>query len=340
MIIAITQRLVLREFRAADAAPLAAINSDAEVMRFVLHPEPWTLSRAQQFIEEYDLYERYGYGRWAVEEKDSGRLIGWCGLKYRPEQKHVDLGYRFARAHWDKGFATEAGAACLRYGFQQLGLQRIVASYIPGNSASHQVLHKLGFQPCGTVSMGGTAYPLLEKFSDAQPSSFLPPPRMETERLLLRDMHLADTRVLFALNNDPDVVKYTGDKAFESVDAAREFFEGKISEYEKAGYGRWSVVLKETGETLGWCGLKFLEEENETDLGYRFFKRHWGRGYATEAAKACVDHGFNVLKLKRIVARSMKENVASVRTLEKCGMKFVREEEFALHPGAMYEIVR
>jgi len=78
---------------------------------------------------------------------------------------------------------------------------------------------------------------------------------------------------------------------------------------------------------------------NQTDIGFRFFKQHWGKGYATEAGKACIEYGFSTLNLPKIVGRVMKDNVASIRVLEKLGMTFVREMEFELHDGCLYKIL-
>jgi ribosomal-protein-alanine N-acetyltransferase len=149
---------------------------------------------------------------------------------------------------------------------------------------------------------------------------------LETDRLRFREMHPSDAEAMFALNSDPEVVQYTGDGSFESVEATREFLENYIPGYKKYNRGRWVVELKSTGEIIGWAGLKFHEEENVTDVGYRLYKKCWGNGYATEATKACIEYGFSVLKADRIIAHARKENVASLRVLEKCGMKIIGEE--------------
>jgi [ribosomal protein S5]-alanine N-acetyltransferase len=147
----------------------------------------------------------------------------------------------------------------------------------------------------------------------------------ETERLRFRESTPADAEAMYELNSDPEVVQYTGDLPFASVDAAREFLENYVAVYRKWNRGRWIAELKSSGEIIGWSGLKVLEKENVTDVGYRLYKRHWGNGYATEAARATIDYGFNVLNLDRIVAHARKENVASLRVLEKCGMKIIGE---------------
>jgi [ribosomal protein S5]-alanine N-acetyltransferase len=160
---------------------------------------------------------------------------------------------------------------------------------------------------------------------------------LETKRLYLREMTPDDAQKAFLLNLDPDVIKYTGDRPFESVQHAKEFLTA-YDHYKKYGFGRWAVIHKETDELLGWCGLKYTEADDEHDVGFRFFKKHWNKGYATESAKACVNIGFQKFKLKEIVGRAMKENEASIRVLEKTGLSFWKESECGGEPGVIYRI--
>lgn len=163
----------------------------------------------------------------------------------------------------------------------------------------------------------------------------LAPILIETPRLAMRRMVLDDAPHMFELNNDPEVIKYTGDPPFADL-AATVAFVISYHPYRATGMGRWTVLDKATGEYLGWCGLKYLPELDEVDLGYRFHRRHWGKGYATESAQACMQYGFETLGLQRIIGRAMKENLASIRVLEKVGMVFWKDDNFDEHPGACY----
>ena len=160
---------------------------------------------------------------------------------------------------------------------------------------------------------------------------------LETERLYLREFMIADGFHFYHLNNDKDVIRNTGNEAFNSLEEAMNFIEN-YSDYKKNGYGRWAVCLKETHEFLGWCGLKYEEEKNEIDLGYRFYKKYWGRGYATESAKACVNYGFSNLKMKEIVGRSYISNKASIEVLKKCNFKFKKQFLYDNQPSVFYTI--
>lgn len=146
-------------------------------------------------------------------------------------------------------------------------------------------------------------------------------PIATTPRLTLRELTPADAQFAFDLNSDPEVVKYTGDVAFATIDEARRFLEN-YSDYKRNGFGRWAVVLKSTGEIIGWCGLKRDRETQEVDLGYRFFRKEWNKGYATEASEACLAIGFDQFNLERIIARANKENPSSYRVMEKLGFTF------------------
>ena len=163
---------------------------------------------------------------------------------------------------------------------------------------------------------------------------------IETERLLLRTFTEDDATLIYELNGDPDVTRYTHDPV-KDLDHAKEILEKTIlPQYALYNHGRWAVHLKPTMEFLGWCGLKYRPELNEIDLGYRFKKDFWGKGYATEAAYASIKYGFNKLNLPRIVGRAEIENVGSWKVLENCGMVYIREEEVDGYPVRTYEIHR
>lgn len=147
---------------------------------------------------------------------------------------------------------------------------------------------------------------------------------LETSRLIVREFTLSDAQMMYDLNSDPEVVKYTGDLPFESVEEAKVFLEN-YKEYELNGFGRWAIITKSDKECIGWCGLK-REKEHGVDLGFRIFRKHWNKGYASEAARACLNYGFNQLQLSEIIGRVVSENAASVKVLEKLGMKYWKND--------------
>jgi ribosomal-protein-alanine N-acetyltransferase len=105
------------------------------------------------------------------------------------------------------------------------------------------------------------------------------------------------------------------------------------------GLGRWACIEKSSGDFIGWCGIKHLPEDGEYDIGYRFFEQHWGKGYATEAAGAVCDFARAHLRGKRVVGKSMHENRASRRVLEKIGLTFEGDVENEGGQLAVYALV-
>ncbi len=157
---------------------------------------------------------------------------------------------------------------------------------------------------------------------------------LNSNRLILREFELSDAEEIYKLNSDKEVIRYTGDIAFESVEAASEFL-SNYNDYELNGYGRWAVIEKESKAFRGWCGLKY-HSEGFTDIGFRFHRMYWGNGYASESAKSVLDYGFNSLCLTEIIGRASQENIASIKVLEKIGMKFWKKDVCEGIPNSVY----
>lgn len=162
----------------------------------------------------------------------------------------------------------------------------------------------------------------------------------ETDRLILRKMEISDAPFFFELNANPNVTRHTGDGAFKNLEEAEKINQYVISQYEKYGFGRWLVIEKESNTAIGWCGLKYLEDIKEVDLGYRFLENKWGKGYATESSIACLNYGFYNLNLSRIIGRASVDNPASINIFKKLGMSFVKTEHYPEHDAVVYEITK
>lgn len=145
---------------------------------------------------------------------------------------------------------------------------------------------------------------------------------IETDRLFLREITLNDKEELLKLHSHPDVQIYTGEPIVESIEEIEKAIRIRIDNYKKYGFGRWATFLKNGMQFVGWAGLAYLPEFDEIDLGYRFLPEYWGLGIATEASRAILTYGFDSLKIKKIIAIALKENKASIRVMEKVGMKF------------------
>ncbi|GAA1927686.1 GNAT family N-acetyltransferase [Streptomyces durmitorensis] len=147
----LTPRLVLRRWRESDIAPMTAINSDPDVMRWIgdgsVHDEEQTRSTMARWEHGW---ETEGFGLFAVEVRATGELAGFTGLSvphYLPEVlPAVEIGWRLGRSFWGRGLATEAARAALDFGFADRGLERVVSIAQVGNDASERIMNKLGMR--------------------------------------------------------------------------------------------------------------------------------------------------------------------------------------------------
>jgi len=162
---------------------------------------------------------------------------------------------------------------------------------------------------------------------------------LETNRLYLRRMTIEDAENIYLLNLDKEVIQYTGDDAFDSVASAQHFVT-HYDHYNKYDFGRWAVIGKNNHTFLGWCGLKYTPETDEYDIGFRFHKKYWNQGYATEAALACIALGFEKYKMPRIIGRARKDNASSIKVLEKIGLTYFDAYDFDGKEGVLYQILK
>lgn len=161
----------------------------------------------------------------------------------------------------------------------------------------------------------------------------------ETERLILREQTEDDATAVLRLGSDPLVMRYLLDPPPASLEEARTLLRTHpLTDYQKYGYGRWAIVLKSTGENIGFAGLKFLPDLQEVDIGYRLLSEYWGKGLATEASRPAIAYGFDVLGLKRIIGMVNPENVASVNVLRKLGLSYVGMMDTYSQPTVKYAI--
>lgn len=153
-----TDRLLLRKFTLDDVPDFFTLNADPEVIEYVGRTPLVSLDEARERLLSAPLndYATRGYGRLACIEKQSGRLIGFAGLKYVAELAETDLGFRFLPPYWGRGYATEAAVALLAYGRASLGIERIVGIVEPANLRSVNVFRKLGMNVEKQVSLSFT----------------------------------------------------------------------------------------------------------------------------------------------------------------------------------------
>ena len=149
---------------------------------------------------------------------------------------------------------------------------------------------------------------------------------IETERLILRPFTLDDAQASFQMNTDPEVMKFLGGPFTGTVEDIREMLKkNTLGDYEKHGFGRHAVILKETNEFMGFTGLKYVIELDEVDIGYRLKHKFWRQGFGYESTLPCVDFAFNDLGLDRIISLAKADNIASTNLMQKLGLKYEKE---------------
>ena len=163
---------------------------------------------------------------------------------------------------------------------------------------------------------------------------------LQTERLILRRLTPDDTDAIFAIIGDPIAMRYYP-RTFTREDA-QEWIERNLRRYQQDGYGLLAIVLKSNSEVIGDCGLSWqlADEEPVLELGYHLRRDHWGRGYATEAARACMDYAFRVVTLDRLVSLIKPENVPSRGVAERNRMRAEREVMHGGEPHLLYVMTR
>jgi ribosomal-protein-alanine N-acetyltransferase len=151
---------------------------------------------------------------------------------------------------------------------------------------------------------------------------------LETERLYLREFVPKDLDALARMYSDIDVMRYIGRGETFSREQTKKSITSWKGYYTKHGFANWAVVRKDGDLLIGKCGFSWLPDNSDIELSYLLAKHSWGFGYVTEIAKAALEYGFGKLKLKRIAAIVYPGNTASIRVLEKLGMKYEREVFF------------
>ena len=152
-----TERLLLRQFRPDDVDAYAEMCADPIVMRFLSATgDPLTRDDAwRQMAMFVGHWQLRGFGLWAVEHAESGRLIGRVGLHYPDGWPDRELGWALRREFWGQGFATEAARAASGFAFQQLGWEHLISLIMPGNARSIRVAELLGAKPAGEAMVRG-----------------------------------------------------------------------------------------------------------------------------------------------------------------------------------------
>jgi RimJ/RimL family protein N-acetyltransferase len=350
-----TERLVLRPFTLADAPTVARLAGDRQIAATTIRiPHPYTLADAESWIGSHqELFEEGRSLPLAVTGRDGGELVGAVGLETVHEHRRAELGYWIGKEYWNRGYASEAAAAMVRFGFESLGLNRIFAHYFRGNDASGRVLAKAGLRPEGRARafvrkwvrfvdgelvgvvredlygsqaepVPGPPHPRKAPASPPQAGSDPLPPALETPRLILRAAVPADAPALQRVNSHPEVAagSLTMPHPYHLSDAEEAIrrFLRRRAEGVAACY---VITLRQSGELIGDIHMRFDDANSRAGMGYSISPPHWNRGYATEAVHRLIRDA--VLErpspVNRVFAEFYADNPASGRVLEKCGLQ-------------------
>ncbi len=319
----LTRRLTIRPLTAADGADVHAVFAAPEVMRRRNGVPPAGPAEAGEWAARLeDMQRRLGYAQWRVAERRTGRLAGIAGLQPLDGGPDVELTCAFVPGAWGRGYATEAAAAALAYGFGEAGLERVVGIARPENAASLAVLHKLGLRPLGDAEHRGKRrrkYELAATDWRAEQAAARPP--LRSARLELRRFRGADLTPLLVAFGDPEVMRFVGtERRPLTGDGVKVLMRAADGHWARHRFGLLAVAERGTGRVVGEAGLQVLEAGPDIELGYTLAHAAWGRGYATEAARLVLRWAFAGLRLPRVVAVADPGNAASLHVLDKLGM--------------------
>lgn len=161
---------------------------------------------------------------------------------------------------------------------------------------------------------------------------------LETDRLALRWWELSDAEAMFRVFGDPAAHQFSGATPYANVAAARTWLERELVAAPARGFGHWAVVERDSQEVVGSCGFRAGSGAEELELGFTIGASHWGRGYATEVAGACLRYGIEQLRASNVLALTMPDNVAARRVLEKIGLSHRGNEEHDGVRWCVYEV--
>ena len=160
-----------------------------------------------------------------------------------------------------------------------------------------------------------------------------------TERLFLRPFALGDLDDYAAILADPEVGRWLPKGTGYTKREVKKWLYMIIKHYVEDGFGPLAMVLRESGEFIGSCGLRRLPETGEVEVLYEVARKHWGKGLASEGARGSVDFGFREMGLDRIIGLTKPENLPSQKVLENAGLSFLRMAPYYGFECAVYEIL-
>lgn len=337
-----TERLVIRPYVQEDLMDCFNLMQDKELFDY--------LDMDVMSFEDYKglfnwLIDSYGEGfdadfkySFNIILKESGKHIGWIGigrLDYDIKQKEIY--YLIGREHQGKGYAKEASAAILDYGFNEMGLKEVVGLFNPQNIASKKVIENLGLKFDYIVSGLPEEFDYYnnEPHYSITKEEYLSKKRLfriECKDIVLREFALADLGPLYNLTLQKEIIEFLPDWGGTKEQRRYWLVNDHMVENRKFlnavpninGEGLiLGIILKETGEFIGWCGTYPKDElpPPNREIFYAISKDYRGRGFTTQAAQGIINYLFENTNVDELSAIALLHNIPSNRVIQKCGFK-------------------
>ena len=311
-----TERLIIRAMRKSDTAGLNAMLLDHEVM------SSWEYNFNDSSVQEWlntqlERYKKFGFGLWAVIEKESGAMIGQAGLSLQTynDKKVLGMTYIIAKSHWKKGYGAEVALGCKHYAFSVLKAKELYLLIKEDSEASKAVAKKLQAYLLGETTWtyrGREMQRLVYRIKNTNTTHF----SLETNRTILRPYKDFDYPMLRAILQDKETMQsFNGALSEEEVQT---WIEREQSSIDRFGVGWWVITDKNNGSVIGLAGLHYTKY---LEMQYVLHKDHLHKGYAIEVALACKEYAFKHLRVKEMYSLCREEDIAAQNVAKRVGME-------------------
>lgn len=309
-----TPRMIMRPFTLEDADAVYRFSCNQEVTRYT-GDAGWVnnLSDAEDIIRNIWLkeYNEIGYARYALILKESNQVIGFCGVKFEPELKTPDIGYRMLPEYWGKGLGMEASRAALEYAFNQLGLSYVIGEVDIANTASHKILTNLGLLEQKRYEKWG--HHLIQLCID----NF---PEIKDDKLTLVKQTLAQAESVFHLFSNSKVCEFYDLPRMKNLAEAKTLIEQDECERRQGKGHRWLIQCNTHKQIVGSCGYKYDFTSRTAKISIEIHPDYWQKGFASNAINTMTKWMFaHIASLNRIEAEVLPENTASTMLFTKLG---------------------
>ena len=310
-----TERIILREFKLGDEYEMFSNwANDPEVVKYLTWPIHKNIEVTRSIIQSWvNQYQDPKTIRFGITLKDTGELVG--GIDVVNYFDGVpEVGYCLAKKCWNKGIMTEVFSAFRDYLFT-LGFKKITIRAEVENIGSNRVIQKCGFKFVETVHLNE---PKSWDINCYELNRIL-----ETDRLVLRPMSDSDYKSLQEVLSDPETMKYYAAPYDEA--GVQKWIDWCKASQANRGFSLWSVILKETGQMIGDCGvsMQIIDDEMRPEIGYHLNKKYHHQGIGKEMTQAVRDYFFTHFNENEVYSYMDKDNLPSYKTAEANGMTYL-----------------